>query len=65
MIQRIDLSKQDLERYPQYYRDKYFVSCPEGRFIRWNDIPKNIQDMLMKDIDATNTRPTPSNTIQE
>jgi hypothetical protein len=48
-IQRVDLSKQDLERYPQYYRDKYFVPSPEGRFVRWADLPKEIQELLSKE----------------
>ena len=45
---RVDLSKQDLERYPQYFRDKYFVPDENGRFVRWDSIPVEIQKMLLE-----------------
>lgn len=49
MIQRIDVAEREVKLYPQYYQDKYFAPNPNGRFIKWEDIPKEIQELLMKD----------------
>ena len=44
MIKRYDLSDYDLQTYPQYYRDKYFVPKENGRFVLWEDVKYLLED---------------------
>lgn len=49
MIQRYDVTPKEKELYPQYYQDKYFAPNPNGRFIRWEDLPETIKKVIEND----------------
>ena len=46
-IKRYDVANREIEFYPQYYRDKYFTPNPNGRFIKWDELPESIKTLLI------------------